>query len=75
MPAKAFHSVIPAKAGIQFRFFAFGETFPFRHSSGRWIPFGFSLDFRVYAKTDSRPCVVPSAILAAGSLSLLAQRK
>ena len=26
---------------------------------------------RVFAKTDSRPCVIPSAILAAGSLSLL----
>jgi hypothetical protein len=34
-----------------------------------------SLIFGVAAKTDSRPCVVPSAILAAGSLSLLAQRK
>ena len=33
------------------------------------------LIFGVVAKTDSRPCVVPSAILAAGSLSLLAQRK
>jgi len=33
------------------------------------------LDFGAVAKTDSRPCVFPAAILAAGSLSLLAQRK
>jgi hypothetical protein len=33
------------------------------------------LTFDGDAKTDSRPCVIPSAILAAGSLSLLAQRK
>jgi hypothetical protein len=35
----------------------------------------FLLTFGAIAKTDSRPCVVPPAILAAGSLSLLAQRK
>ena len=35
----------------------------------------FLLIVRRFAKTDSRPCGVPSAILAAGSLSLLAQEK
>ena len=35
---------------------------------GSAAPFCFR--FRADAKTDSRPCVVPSAILAAGSLSL-----
>jgi hypothetical protein len=33
------------------------------------------LFFGADAKTDSRPCVIPPAILAAGSLLLLAQEK
>jgi hypothetical protein len=36
--------------------------------------FGFRI-FTAFATTDSRPCVVPSGILPAGSLLLLAQEK
>jgi len=75
IPAGASHFVVPAKAGIQFLSFHSGESFPFRHSGGSRNPFAFSFNFRRLAKTDSRPCGVPPAILAAGSLSLLAQRK
>jgi hypothetical protein len=35
----------------------------------------FDFVFEAHAKTDSRPCVFSSAVLAAESLSLLAQRK
>ena len=63
---RAFHFVIPAKAST---------------SSSRRRPgsssslFSWFSTFGAFAITDSRPCAVPSGILPAGSLSLLAQRK
>jgi hypothetical protein len=51
------------------------ESLPFRHSGESRNPSAFAFDVWRFAKTNSRPCDVPSAILAAGSLSLLAQRK
>jgi len=55
--------VIPAKA--------FSAVIPAKAG----IHFDFAFDVVRLAKTVSRPCVVSSAILAAESLSLLAQRK
>jgi hypothetical protein len=73
IPAKALHFVIPAKAGIQFL------SCHSAKASHLVIPakagVHLLLFFRRFAKTDSRPCVVPPAILAAGSLLLLAQEK
>jgi hypothetical protein len=79
--ARASYFVISAKASPRHPgvgrdpvpFFHSGETFHFVIPAKAGIHL--LLSFGVDAKTDSRPCGVPSAILAAGSLSLLAQRK
>ena len=76
IPVKAFDFVIPASAGLTLSFsFSFRRSLRFRHSGGSRNPFAFSFVCGRFAKTDSRPCVVTSAILAAGHFLLLAQEK
>jgi hypothetical protein len=78
IPAKAF-SLITAKAllfghpgegrdPVPFSSFCFDKSSHTRHPSESWDPFASVFDRWCIAKTASRPCVIPSAILAAVSL-------